>query len=440
MIKKIDTSVRISGLIYLAIFVIILVCNILTPYVVDDFYYTFSFATNEPLKSVWDIFPSMAAHTLTMNGRLSAHFLVQLFMLMPRWVFDLVNSAMFCLHIALVDRLFFAKSRSNLRIAAIFAGICLYELSFGQVNLWQDGAVNYLWSGVFMLAFLHPFANRFLNGTDFPKGMWFKIGFLLYSFFEGSFSETASAAAIFIAVLLLVLDVCCNHRKLSKYGLLCIAVAMLGYVSIYLAPAQWINKSAQLSLFVLAKNIANATLMYAKFGVLIAVFVVLLVVAVTEKVPVKRILLALSFAAGSLAANYILIFANYYSERSTVGALLLLMVAVGVLIPPVLEMKQWKSGMVSAMIILILAAIPPFLRGMLDIYITYLDIEWNKTIIQQSIVDGETDVALPIITSDTKYSALYDTVYLLEDSTCWINETMAEYYGVNSISGISVEQ
>lgn len=83
MVKKLDESKLIAAILYFLVFVVILLCNILTPYVVDDFYYCFSFATGEPIRTLWDIFPSMAAHTQSMNGRLSAHFLVQLFVLMP---------------------------------------------------------------------------------------------------------------------------------------------------------------------------------------------------------------------------------------------------------------------------------------------------------------------------------------------------------------------
>lgn len=342
---------------------------------------------------------------------------------------------MFCLQIALINAFFFSETRSNLRTAAIFAGIWVFELSFGQVNLWQDGAVNYLWSAVFMLGFLYPFADRFLNGKDFTDKKLAKAGFLVYALFTGSYSETASSAAIFVACLLLLLDVFCNHRKISKYGISCIVLAVAGYVSIYFAPAQFVNKSASLSPFVLAKNIANATLIYEKFGALIVTLVVLLVICAVEKVCIKRILLSLSFAAGSLAANYIMIFARYYSERSAVGAFVLLLAAIGVLIPPVLERKSWKIGLVSAMIVLVLSSVSPLLLGMLDIYITHLDIQMNEQIIHNTIAEGNLDIALPVIESGSQYGSLYKTVYLTEDSSHWINVNMAKYYGVNSLTG-----
>lgn len=72
-----------------------LALNILSPYHGDDFAYNFSFATGERIASFADIFPSLASHAHSMNGRLVAHFFVHLFTLFPTVVFDIVNSVVF---------------------------------------------------------------------------------------------------------------------------------------------------------------------------------------------------------------------------------------------------------------------------------------------------------------------------------------------------------
>lgn len=69
--------------IFLGIFILLLVYNRLTPYLVDDFTYCFSFQTGDKLSGILDIFPSMLAHASSMNGRLAAHSLVQFFTLLP---------------------------------------------------------------------------------------------------------------------------------------------------------------------------------------------------------------------------------------------------------------------------------------------------------------------------------------------------------------------
>ena len=151
MLKKLNTNRKLSVFLYFCIFSVIFLCNVLTPYLVDDFAYSLSFSTEKPLESVQDIVPSLAAHAHTMNGRLTAHFCVQLFSLLPNIFFDFINAAVFCLVIWLISS--YANEKcNNLLTAAVFCAIWLYQPAFGQVILWQDGSINYLWSIAIALA------------------------------------------------------------------------------------------------------------------------------------------------------------------------------------------------------------------------------------------------------------------------------------------------
>lgn len=436
MMKKWDTNRKITAMIYAAIFLIMFLCNFLTPYLVDDFNYRLSFVTKEPLRNVWEIFPSMAAHAQSMNGRLSAHFLVQLFTLMPRIVFDLVNSGMFCLLIWLITGYAFGN-RSNLLTAAVFCAIWLYEPAFGEVNLWQDGAINYMWSVVVILAYLKPFARLYLDGNKGQCNIVFKLGFLLFSLFAGSYSETSSAAAVFISFLLVVLSAGENGWRIDRYGAGCVVMAAAGYLTIYMAPAQWVNKSTELSVKTLINNFETATLMYASFGILAAAAVVLLVVNLSQCTEKKTILLGMVFVAGSLAANYIMIFAGYYPERSAVAAFVLLMTVLVMWISPVMKSVQWRTAAVSAVAVLMLAVFPALVSGVKDVATTYLRITENEHLICESRDQGISHVEVPMISPNTKYSALYGAKYLdMEDRYSWPNDSMAIYYGVESILGV----
>ena len=436
MLKKWNESRIISILLYGLIFLLMFVCNLLTPYLVDDFDYYLSFATRTPLTGVTDIFPSMAAHANIMNGRLSAHFLVQLFMLFPKVVFDLVNAGMFSLLVWLISDYTFSK-RNNLLTAAIFCSIWLYEPAFGQVNLWQDGAVNYLWSAVFVLLYLRPFVRMYLQDTALIKSIYSKVLFLLFSFFVGSYSETGSAAAICMAFLLCVLSAWRSTHKMDWYAAASVIIAMMGYISIYLAPAQWVNKSANMSLFVLLGNMEIATRMYQSFGVLAAAALVLLILNFRIATPAKTMLLAGVFIVGSLAANYIMIFAGYYPERSTVCAFVFLVTALAILLPAVLETDQWKTMTVCVLAVLILATMPAFLTGLRAVATSYQDLRDNESRIYEQRDNGVAHVKIPMVYAESKYSAVYFMKYLdTEDVYSWPNDAMAKYYGVESILGV----
>ena len=112
----------ISALILAAIFLLLLFCNHETDLVADDYRYCFSYADGSRITSVEQIFPSMAAHRSSMNGRVIAHFLVQLFLMLPKAVFNPVNALFFTLLVWLICRLAVRNgSVNNLLLLAVFA-------------------------------------------------------------------------------------------------------------------------------------------------------------------------------------------------------------------------------------------------------------------------------------------------------------------------------
>lgn len=86
---------RISIAVLSGIFLLLLLCNCLTDLLVDDFTYIYSLESGEKITGIFQIFGSVKAHSLTMNGRLVAHFFAQLFLFLPKWVFNILNSLIF---------------------------------------------------------------------------------------------------------------------------------------------------------------------------------------------------------------------------------------------------------------------------------------------------------------------------------------------------------
>lgn len=417
---------------YLLVFLFLFVCNVLTKYMVDDFAYLYSFRTGQRIASIFDIFPSMAAHAQYMNGRLIPHFLVQLFTLPPTWVFDLVNAGMFVLQIWTIVRVAGGGDTWKEPILCLFAffTLWLYEPMFGQVNLWQDGAVNYLWSVVFGLGFLSLFARAYLHGEEaLPKK---KIYFLL-AFAAGAYSETVSAAAIFMAAVLVLLRAIEHQKAPEKYLISLICVAFLGYVSIYLAPAQWANKFAGSG--GMLESFKAAVRMYMNFRILLVAFFVLFIYNLSVGTSRRQLLLACTLLAGSLVANFMMTFASYYPSRSACGACVFLIAADAVLLSPMLSLKK-QPLILSVTLLFLLSSLGKLPEGTRDIYSTYRQMQANEDLIAEKKAEGETDLLLPMVISSTKYSGLYNLRYLeTQTPDTWPNDSMSRYYGVNSILG-----
>lgn len=430
---------RIAAGTYIFIFIFVFLCNLLTPYIADDFSYTLSFATGQPLRSVVDIIPSMIAHFHTINGRIVAHSIVQVFSMLPNWVFDVANAAVFVLQIILLQKISMVKTRCFPVAIAAFCSMWMFELNFGEVNLWQDGAVNYLWSIPAGCLFLLPYVSAYMENTALV-GKRKRILFAVAAFAVGAYSETVSAAAIFAAMLLMGLY-WLENKKVDAFLLSCIGIACLGYISIYLAPAQWINKSVSFSLRALMSSALNAVYRYEEIGVLLIPYVILLILNLSEKTDKKRILLSLVFILGSLAANFILIFAVVYHERCAAGAFAFLVAANMVLVPPVLESQRFKALLACTIAVLLLVTLPVMLEGSRDIAVCYLNWKTSERILLEKLDQGEKNIQLPMVYGYSPYCALYDLEYLGEEtSEYWINIAMAKYYGAESILGVDTRK
>ena len=84
MREKFQTSKRMHILTLGAMFAVMLVFNILTQMLSDDFLYAFSIADNQRLSSVAATVESVIAHGKWVNGRYFAHFFAQF--LLPRCI------------------------------------------------------------------------------------------------------------------------------------------------------------------------------------------------------------------------------------------------------------------------------------------------------------------------------------------------------------------
>ena len=141
--------------------------NFLTPLVSDDYRYAFSFATDERITSVWQIFPSLYTHYFVMHGRTAMHFFSQLFMLVGKPVFSVCNAAVAALLLLGLYRL--AAGRGDKNPAALLglgALSFLFTPAFGQTMLWLDGACNYLWGVAIGVWVLVPYRDALVEDRD----------------------------------------------------------------------------------------------------------------------------------------------------------------------------------------------------------------------------------------------------------------------------------
>ncbi len=117
--------------------------------------------------------------------------------------------------------------------------------AFGEVYLWLDGSCNYSWAICSVLIFIFPFLQRYCK-ADSKMHPLVAVLLTVQAFIAGSYSESGSLSAIFIAFCLLVL-ITFRDKKLSLPLLCSFVSACGGLLFLVLSPSMLAEKRGSLS-------------------------------------------------------------------------------------------------------------------------------------------------------------------------------------------------
>ena len=440
-LKKLNENQAFFWLVLLFIAAVMFIFNTYTSFTADDYSYMNSFAGTGRIESILDIFPSMYAHAFSMNGRLVPHFFVQLFLLFPPYVFDIINTFIFLFLNLILYKYIFGNNKINvLGMTGIFAAVWYFVPAFGQTMLWLDGSCNYLWGITFAFWYLYPYIRSMRDGEDVlkkpaPKYLFAAAGLLL-----GNWLETVSFGTIIISATALIIYKAVQKGKIPLYMISGIGFMCAGFLAMMLAPGTLKNKVASEGLSGYAENFLEAMDMYmAHLSWLVIAFIVLLTCTVIFGYK-KNIEVSCLFFFASLITNFMHIVAAYYPERNMLAPTLFLLIASGVLLEN-FQTDRFAAAVVSTCWILILFSGVQFFHGGYDIYSTYVQHRQRDALAAEQKKNGIEELKLPCITVATKYSAQYGLADLdiEEDSVYSFNIAVAKYYEVDSVTGIEQE-
>ena len=431
-LRELDRSPRAWDITCLVISMLMLALNRLTPYICDDFTYDLNFLTGEPLGSIFEIVPSMYAHSFSMNGRLISHGLAQVFMLLSPGVFDVVNTAVFVGTLWLMHRL--CGSESALLLVCSFCLLWLLMPVFGQVALWQVGAVNYFWSLGALLLYIAPELVRFLEGRGLLWRNWHRAAFCVYGFFFGWYNEIASFVGICMVPCLILLGLWLNKDKIRLHRLLPVLFAVLGYGVMLSMPAQAANKSGGLTAALLLRRFAVCSGMLVKYLLPLLIPLAVILFFSFRSLPRKKLVLSGLFALAGVCANYMPLAASYYPERCLCTPVLLLIMA---LLFPLSEFakREYCMNFCLACVLVICLTVPFILTGSADIVSCHRQHAQREQTIAAAVEAGEGDVTANVVIPQTRWSGYWGVRDLTDDPDTWPNHDMARYYGLDSLIG-----
>lgn len=420
-----------------AVFIVMFAFNCMTPYLADDYVYRYSFADASLIESVTQIPKSMYYHSTYMNGRVISHGFEQLFMIPPKIVFNAVNSLVFVFSMYILYAMCIKKGKHNLLLqAAIVMAIWLFTPAFGQVYLWQVGAVNYLWAMFFALAFLYPYVKSYRDDTPLIKNNVAFVLFCLFSVIMGMYSEISSFIAILIAVGMLLAGRLYG-QKIKVKSIVPVVCAIIGFVLLLAMPVELEAKvSGELGIRVLIDNFGKCTEAFKEFFLIpLCVWACLFVLRLYAKKGYKTLFLSLIMAVGGICATYVMMIGSYIPERTLFMSAVLIVMASMVLVPELLKMG-YNEAVLALGAVMCVVFVFSFVHGFYDIFTCHEAFCEREEQILEGKEAGEVDFVLPIVHPKTMHSPFWGVVDLnCQDTQGWPNLTMAWYYEVNSILG-----
>ena len=422
----------------LAVFyVLMLLLNVITPLVSDDYRYCFSFATEERITNVWQIFPSLAAHYATQHGRIFVHFFAHLMLLLGKPAFNFINAAVAVLLLLGIYRMGNRLTKKDPFLLLVLAAM-LFVLTpaFGQTMLWLDGACNYLWGAAIIVWLLVPVRDALVEQTGRPSGRML-AALWTASLFMGAVSENISPAAILFIGLCLLLS-WKRKRNAAYWMALCIALAFAGWLTVVLSPGTLARNaflenptlSALGQKMIRFQNIVQA---FQKEQLLLScIYVFLLAMGIAQSVQRERLLVSVFLFIAAMAADLVMIFSNYLPTRALMGGSVFIIAACGMLLSPLLQGAH-RALLAGAGACVILFALAQAAYVLPVNYARYrLAVTREQYVVAQRDA-GNRNVITYNIEGKTPYDVFFDLSDLSDDETYWPNVYYARFYGVDSV-------
>ena len=487
-------------LFFAAAFAIAWYLTSLTPLIADDFNYAFTWADEGigRIDNFYLVYTSMQSHRMWTHGRVFAQGWVSLFMMWPKWVFNLANGAVAVMLLAAVYH-FFLRSRVERPLSAVAAVAAVYWIcmpAFGQVFLWLDGACNYSWGAA--LGFL--LIELTLSVRKMQCRTICTILLLPLSFVVGAWSEHISFAVLVI-LFLFWLSEWIQGKRLPVRESLVLLAGCGGYLFLMLAPSMlpsilkyrakeaagghvqgilsvserfwWLIPFAlavimvmifllrrirgrRKRLTVLTGLICRAVLVAAlicglldflkdgfcgfisstPFGflLLLACFLGGLERALKDRVDTEIIRDAVFLAVGGISALSLFAFAMYIPARGFCAPVIFVG-AAAVLLWSSLKHETWQRHWTVVSFAVCFAVF--FVTGLVDILSLHHQALKREEAIRQSLLSDGILVTEPYRVM-TKYSAQYGLLDLMPGES-WPNDYIKEYYQLRDIVVLTTE-
>ena len=426
-------------------FVAVLIYNMLTPLMSDDLLFDTSI-----YHSIGDVFKEEYKQYMSWNGRSVLQLILRFSMLMPKSVFNVLNSL--CYVGTTIFIYWNIKGRKKYDVFLLtLINLCIWVfcVDFSQTILWLAGACNYLW-GVFIILGYIALYRYYLEKDSTIKKPWL-VGILLFvtGVLSGWGNENTSGGMILI-VLLLTAKYYFENKKIEKVMLAGILGNFVGFAFLLLAPGNAVRgemaKAAETYTGMAAYVSRGLKVLKSIDQHLMIYIVVICLLGAYFYYYKKHKLIEFAevaiFAFAALATAAVLIMTSEPMPRAYFGANIYMMIAALQMVQMIREedallIALKTGGIIAASIAMIFV----YVEEGANLVRIRREITIRENYIFEQVSKGESDIALPMLRPE--FESKYSMAHLCDispDKDNWNNNIYRNAYLLDQLEILPWEE
>ena len=449
LMNKMTESKRVYKYLFIAViiisFVTIYVYNVLTPYMSDDLLFDTSI-----YHSIGDVFREEYKQYMNWNGRSVLQIILKFAMLMPKSMFNVLNSLCYVATMLLIY--WNIKGRKEYDVFLyVLINICVWVfcVDFSQTILWVAGACNYLWGIFIILGFVTLYRYFLQKGGDINNRMLAGIALFVTGLLAGWGNENTSGGMILI-VLLLTLKYYFENKKMEKVMYAGIAGNFVGFAFLLLAPGNEVRGAmakASESYTGMAAYVSRGLKVLKSIDEHLLIYVVVICLLGTyfyysKKYKLMDFTEVAIFVFASVATAIVLVMTPEPMARAYFGANMYMMIAALQMVQMIREDDVWlislKTGGIIAAIIAMMFI---YVEEGANLVRIRREINIRESYILEERAKGESDLCLPMLR--TEFESKYSMAHLCDissDNENWNNNIYRNTYGIDQMEVLTWDE
>jgi len=433
---------KILFLLGILVFTKMLVLNHFTPLFADDLVYSNMMAT-----TVLEALRHEYYNYISTGGRSVVHFILRLFLMMPKVVFNILNALVYTSLMILIYKITSPKKTYNISLFLfIVFAIWLYSMNYGIVILQLTGAVNYLWGTTIILSLLLPYC-LYVSGKDIFGNKYIPaiIGMFFLGVLAGWCNENTSGGMILIISLLLIY---CKifKQKITIWMIAGLVGSVIGYLFMVLAPGYAARRQYEgfiddrEMIEILIERISIVTnYLRNNFTVLIIIFLILITTQILMHQNWKRTYVSITFFIASIATAYVMILSPHIPERTMFGSTVFMIIACAHCFAGITFNKEsYRIAKISLILVLAFFFSTSFIIALGDIGMTNVVFNRRVEYIETQKAQGNLHVLvphwhMPHIHARSPWNPVYNYPDFFNHPGRWQNGAFAFYHGLKSV-------